>query len=44
MKKHIFSSNLFKNEDFFKNLKTNDYVDYLVIYTTTFFNIFMRLP
>jgi hypothetical protein len=26
---HIFSSNLFKNEDFFKILKTNDYLIYL---------------
>jgi hypothetical protein len=29
MKKHIFSSNLFKNEDFFKISKTNDYLNYL---------------
>jgi hypothetical protein len=29
MKKHIFGSNLFKNEDFFKILKTNDYLNYL---------------
>jgi hypothetical protein len=29
LKKHIFSSNLFKNEDFFKILKTNDYLNYL---------------
>jgi hypothetical protein len=28
-KKHIFSSNLFKNEDFFKISKTNDYLNYL---------------
>jgi hypothetical protein len=28
-KNHIFSSNLFKNEDFFKILKTNDYLNYL---------------
>jgi hypothetical protein len=29
MKNHIFSSNLFKNEDFFKISKTNDYLNYL---------------
>jgi hypothetical protein len=29
MEKHIFSSNLFKNEDFFKISKTNDYLNYL---------------
>jgi hypothetical protein len=29
MKKHIFSSNLIKNEDFFKISKTNDYLNYL---------------
>jgi hypothetical protein len=29
MKKHIFSSNLLKNEDFFKISKTNDYLKYL---------------
>jgi hypothetical protein len=28
MKKHIISSNLFKNKDFFKILKTNDYLNY----------------
>jgi hypothetical protein len=29
MKKTHFSSNLFKNEDFFKISKTNDYLNYL---------------
>jgi transposase len=29
MKKHIFSSNLIKNEDFFKISKTNDCLNYL---------------
>jgi hypothetical protein len=28
-KNHIFSSNLFKNEDFLKTAKTNDYLNYL---------------
>jgi hypothetical protein len=29
MKKHIFGSNLFKNKDFFKILKIDDYLNYL---------------
>jgi hypothetical protein len=29
MKKHIFSSYLFKNKEFFKILKTNDVLNYL---------------
>jgi hypothetical protein len=29
MKNHIFSTNLFKNEEFFKISKTNDYLNYL---------------
>jgi hypothetical protein len=29
MKKHIFGSNLFKNKDFFKISKTDDYLNYL---------------
>jgi hypothetical protein len=38
IKKHIFSSNLFKNKDFFKIKKTNDYLSYLAKFVEQHFS------
>jgi hypothetical protein len=38
MKKHIFRSNLFKNKDFFKILKTGDDLNYLAKSVGSFFS------
>jgi hypothetical protein len=38
MKKHIFSSNKFKNKDFFKILKTDDDLNYLVKFVEQLFS------
>jgi hypothetical protein len=45
MKKHIFSSYLFKNEYFFKISKTNDYLNYLEkkVQKTLFFVTSLKL-
>jgi hypothetical protein len=37
-KKRNFSSNLFKNKDFFKILKTNDYLSYLAKFVEKHFS------
>jgi hypothetical protein len=38
MKNHIFSSNLFKNKDFFKILKTDDDLNYLAKFVEQLFS------
>jgi hypothetical protein len=37
-KKHIFSSILFKNEDFYKILKTDDEINYLAKFVEQLFS------
>jgi hypothetical protein len=38
MEKRVFGSNLFKNKDFFKILKTGDYLNYLAKFVEEYFS------